>query len=135
MRVEFLTFCESAVQEGGTMSIVRAFNDLVVPGFPSIVHKLQVAGRLVFELDDAGNHNLTFSVRDTRGQLQSAVTVAAHLPTGLFLPIATMHLVLQVENIQIQSGGEHTMTLDLDGAEKYVAPFWVSTGKAKSQAT
>jgi hypothetical protein len=126
MQPEIVTLCHSAIEQGGQLSILAAFNNIRLKELPHKFPPFTLACRLRFDQGETGDHQLKVTVADTDGRILGQMTVEFQLFQNLFKPSATMNLVFPMSGMELRSVGEHTIDLALDDCPPLRTPFYVS---------
>jgi Family of unknown function (DUF6941) len=125
MHPEIVTLCHSAIEQGGQLSILAAFNTINVAELPHKFPPFTLACRLRFEPSEAGDRQLKVTVADPDGRVLGQMMVAFQLFPHLFAPAATMNLVFPISGMELRSAGEHAIDLTLDDRRAVRTPFYV----------
>lgn len=125
MHLEIVTLCHSAIEQGGQLSILAAFNNINVTELPHKFPPFSLACRLRFDRAEVGEHQLTVTVADN-DRVLGQMMVNFHLIQQLFTPSATMNLVFPISGMELRRVGEHTIDLILDDHLPVRTPFYVT---------
>jgi hypothetical protein len=128
IHAEIITFCQSAIEQGGQLSILAAFNNISVKELPHKFPPFTLACRLRFEPGEAGEHQLKVTVADPDGRVLGLMMVAFQLFPQVFTPAATMNLVFPISGMELRSAGEHAIDLALDDRPPLRTPFYIIKG-------
>jgi hypothetical protein len=127
MHPEIITLCHSAIEQGGQLSILAAFNTISVKELPHKFPPFTLACRLRFDPGEAGEHRLKATVADPDGRVLGQMIVSFQLFPNLFTPAATMNLVFPISGMELRSVGEHAIDLVLDDRQTLRSPFFVAS--------
>jgi hypothetical protein len=125
MHTEIVTLCHSAIEQGGQLSILAAFNNINVAELPHKFPPFTLACRLRFDPGEAGDHQLKATVADTDGRVLGQMSVAFQLfkkPSNLS---SSMNLLFPISGMELRHAGEHTIDLILDDRPALRTPFFV----------
>lgn len=126
MRPEIVTLCHSAIELGGQLSILAAFNNINVAELPHRFPPFTLACRLRFDPAEAGQHQLKVTVADTDGRVLGQMTVAFQLFKNQLNPSSSINLVFPISGMDLRHAGEHTIDLILDDLPPVRTPFFVT---------
>jgi hypothetical protein len=120
MRADIFTACHSAIaNKDGTFTIDKAFCSLVIPGpLPRKLHGINVAIRLIFDEDEAGDHVLTLKTTDMDGQCLGQGQASISIPQDEDPRNRIFLCVIDLEVFEAKTYGEYRVDLLVDQQEK-----------------
>jgi hypothetical protein len=125
MQHDIITLCHSAMDTGKGLSILGAFNEIHVQGFPHHFPPFALACRLRFRPDEAGDHELKMTVGDPDGRVLGQMVVSFRVDRSPVHPEASLAIVFPVFGMDIHCAGEHMIDLILDGGPELRMPLYV----------
>jgi hypothetical protein len=125
MQTDIVTLCHSAIEQGGNLSMLGAFDSITVKTLPHPFPPFSLAVRARFGPEEAGDHELRVTVADTDGRILAQMRVAFRLPPESFRPTTTMSIVFPISGMELRGAGEHVIDLILDGQAPLRTPFQV----------
>jgi hypothetical protein len=129
MHAEIVTLCHSAIVQEGRLSILGAFDSLLVPSVP---HRFtcSVAARIKFGTEDAGPRRITVRILDGDGRTLAQARADLTLPANLPRPIMSMNIAFGPLGLETRTMGQHAIDLIRDDAE----PFFRSSFELLQQS-
>lgn len=127
MHAEIVTLCHSAIEHGGQLSILAAYNSIKVNVLPYEYPPFTLVCRLRFDLDEVGEHQLTVTVADKDARVLGQMLVSFQLFQNPLIPSMTMNLIFPISGMDLTHSGEHTIDLILDDRPPVKTPFYVVT--------
>ena len=117
MQVESMMLCHSAINQGGMLSVLGAFDTLRTPSVPYTQPTCTVAIRLRFESLEAGEHRTIVKIVDADGTHLRPPIVGL---INVAMPIGQNSIVLnQIANfhqsLTFEKYGDYAINLEVDG--------------------
>jgi len=125
VKADIVTLCHSALDHGGTISLLGAFDRIRVNSLPHKYPPFTAVARIAFDDSEVGNHNLTFRVLDVDGRVLGEAKAAFQLPKEMLRTTATMCIVFPINGMELKSFGEHAIDIHLDGKSSLRTSFYV----------
>ena len=126
MQLEIFSLCDSAVDYGGKLCILGAFDRVKSKQAPTIVQHCAVVARLRFHRIEEGTHKVrvTFGDEDGRTVLPQ---VEADLTVGFaeHARSSTFNLVMGINGLKLEHPGEYTVDLAVDGIHQGSLPLYL----------
>ena len=130
MKIEIFTLCDAATDSGGKLNILGSFDHIWATKTPATHPLCAIAVKIRFSRIEEGNHRLKVTFADTDGKLV--------LP-GLDAPLAirfgpedstvAANVVLMIQKIKLETFGEYTIDLAIDGRHEASIPLYVKQRK------
>jgi hypothetical protein len=131
MQVEILAVCDAAAQRDGTLSVVCASENVVLPRFPGKCGPLAIAARVRLRQSESGEHTMSLRLIDIDGN------VTHHFGSGKFSaqfsddrPTGVVNLVFNGV-INFQKPGEYAVSLCIDDHEYATVPLYVRQARQR----
>ncbi|MEN4042394.1 MAG: hypothetical protein ROW52_00855 [Anaerolineaceae bacterium] len=126
MNIEILTICDAAVDYGGRLSILGAFDVIHAHRFPAVHPHCSVALRIRFEHSETGQHPFVLHIVDDDGNdiiplLQGNIEVK--MPPGFVS--SAVNVVLNLQGLKLERPGWYSVNIDVDGEERSFLPLYV----------
>jgi len=118
MDIQIATLCDAATDYNGKLNILGAFDTIASGQLPAPVPQCAMAIRMLFERQDAGEHDMVVSIIDPDG---TPVVKPLEMSFGLEFPPdddvihLTRNLVYYMHNLQFKNAGPHTVDVRCDG--------------------
>ena len=126
MKIELLTLADFAADYGGKLTVVGIFDTLFARQAPAVHPHCCLAVKLRFEKFEAGARRLRLSLADADGKL---VFPAMEIPIQVSVPgdasSNTVQVVANIASMKLDSFGEYTIDLALDGKHEGTTPLFV----------
>ena len=125
MKLEIFTLCDSAVDYGGKLCILGAFDRILAKEAPFVYQHCAVAARLRFHRIEEGKHHLRVTFADEDGKtvlpnVDGEVTVKF----GPSSPSAAINLIMGINGLKLERFGEYTVDLAVDGVHQGSLPLY-----------
>jgi hypothetical protein len=126
MEIQIAALCDSAVDYGGKLCVLGAFDTILTAGIPTIHPQCSVALRVVFRKEDEGTHNVSVNFVDEDGK---AIVPAIQTDMEIALPedfyFSTRNLVLNIQQLQFERAGLYAIDVAVDGRQSASIPLQV----------
>jgi hypothetical protein len=127
MNIEILTICDAAVDYGGRLSILGAFDVIHAHRFPAVHPHCSVALRIRFDRIESGPHPFTLSILNDDGAnvippIQGNMEVK--MPPGMIS--SAVNVVLNLQGLKFERPGEYSVNFELDGEPASFLPLFVN---------
>jgi hypothetical protein len=125
IKIEIFTFCDFAQENGGKLTIVGTFDNIVSRNFPCVHPQLSVVIRLRFDILEFGNHTFSIETRDLNGET-TMETINGNLEVrGVGNASVVSHLVFNISNLHFKEPGMINMVLFIDNKEISSIPLYI----------
>jgi hypothetical protein len=127
MNTEILTICDAAVDYGGRLSILGAFDVIHAHRFPAVHPHCSVALRIRFDRIEYGAHPFILNIVDEDGNniippIQGNMEVK--MPPGFIS--SAVNVVLNLQGLKFERPGEYSVNFELDGEQVTFLPLYVN---------
>ena len=126
MKVELFALCDFAADYGGKLSVVGVFDSIFVRQLPAVHPHCCLAVKLRFEKIEEGAKKLRLSISDDDGKL---VIPAMEIPINVMMPpdarTNSIQVVANIGGLKVESFGEYSIDLALDGRHEGSIPLFV----------
>jgi len=127
MNIEILTICDAAVDYGGRLSILGAFDVIHAHRFPAVHPHCSVALRIRFDRIETGQHPFVLNIVDDDGNniippIQGSMDVK--MPPGFIS--SAVNVVLNLQGLKFDRPGEYSVNFELDGEQASFLPLYVN---------
>jgi hypothetical protein len=135
MKLEIFTLCDAANDSAGKLNMLGAFDRVRSPHAPFVLPHCAVVARLRFHRIEEGNHTLRVIFADEDGHsvlapVEGQVTV--RFPEGA--PSVAINLIMGINGFKLESFGEYTVDLALDGIHLGSSPLYFERVGENQQA-
>ena len=125
LKLEIFTLCDSAVDYGGKVCILGAFDSVAASAAPYTVAHCAVVARMRFHRIEEGNHKLRVTLADQDGKMiMPSVDAEVGVRFSEKAQSATFNLVMQVNGLKLEQFGEYTVDLAVDGIHQGSLPLY-----------
>jgi len=117
MEVLSALLCDAAADYHGKLSILGAFDTLVVRQFPAVHPQCAIALRLLFRAGEEGTHSFSLHLVDSDGKdvvPEIRPRIEVKIPEHLFF--LSQNMVFNLQGIPFQSAGQYSIDVTMDGA-------------------
>ena len=126
MEIQVATLCDSAVDYGGKLCLLGAFDTIVAGQLPAIHPQCSLALRIVFRKEEEGDHFVQVNFVDEDGRsivppLETAFEIL--LPEDFFF--TTRNLILNFQQLSFANAGFYSVDISLDGRQRASIPLQV----------
>ncbi len=126
MRIEILAICDAATESQGKLNILGAFAHLWARELPVKHPHCAIALRVRFFDGEEGEHPIVLTFADTDGQaVIPPLTGNLNVQVGEDAGSAVANLILNLNNLEVHSYGEHTIDVMIDGNHLASLPLYV----------
>ena len=126
MKIELLALADFAADYGGKLSVVGIFDTIFARQMPAVHAHCCLAVKLRFDKDEEGARRLRLAICDDDGRL---VLPAMEIPIQVTMPpdapTNTIQVVANIGGMKIESFGEYSIDLELDGRHEGSSPLYV----------
>jgi len=130
MKIELLTLSDFAADYGGKLSVVGLFDTIYARQMPAVHPHCCLAIKLRFDKSEVGQRQVRLSIADDDGKL---VFPAMEVPVNVVMPPEaqsnTIQVVANIASMKIESYGEYSIDLALDGDHCGTTPLFVRQAK------
>ena len=127
LKLEIFTLCDSAVDYGGKVCILGAFDSVASAEAPYTVTHCAVVARMRFHRIEEGNHKLRVTLADQDGKMiMPNVDAQVGVRFTEKAQSATFNLVMQINGLKLDQYGEYTVDLAVDGVHQGSLPLYFS---------
>lgn len=125
LKLEIFTLCDSAVDYGGKVCILGAFDSVTALEAPYTVSHCAVVARMRFHRIEEGNHKLRVTLADQDGRMiMPNVDAQVGVRFSEKSQSATFNLVMQINGLKLEQFGEYTVDLAVDGVHQGSLPLY-----------
>ena len=127
--------CDSAADYAGKLCILGSFDHVAAPQAPWVIQRCAVVARLRFHRVEEGTHKLRVSVADADGR-----SVIPNIEAQVAVPFpesaqsATFNLVVNINGLKLESFGEYTTDIAVDGVHLGSLPLYFAKGTTPGAA-
>ncbi len=126
MNIEIFTLCDAATDSGGKLNILGAFDRIFAGSMPAIHPLCAVAVRIRFARVEEGKHRLNVTFGDADGKLVlPGLEASIGIRFGSEDTSAAANVVLCIQKLKLDSFGEYTIDLAIDGRQEGSLPLFV----------
>lgn len=125
MTTDIVTLCHSATIVNNQISLLGAFDTILLSSVPTPHPPFTVVVRACFSPDEAGQHQLILRTVDPDGRNLGEMTIQLALSPESFDPKFTLSIALPIAGMELRCFGEYAIDLLLDGEEPIRTPFFV----------
>ena len=125
MRIELLTLADFAADYGGKLSVVGIFDSIFARQMPAVHPHCCLAVKMRFDKEEAGQKRLRLLICDDDGKLvlpAMEVPITVNMPPGV--ESNTIQVVANIAGMKIESFGEYSIDLELDGRHEGSSPLF-----------
>lgn len=125
LKLEIFTLCDSAVDYGGKVCILGAFDSVAASEAPYTLTHCAVVARMRFHRIEEGNHKLRVTLADQDGgMIMPNVDAQVGVRFSEKSQSATFNLVMQINGLKLEQFGEYTVDLAVDGVHQGSLPLY-----------
>ena len=125
MKIELLALADFAADYGGKLSVVGIFDTIFARQMPAVHPHCCLAVKLRFDKDEEGPKRLRLSICHDDGKL---VLPTMEIPIHVAMPADaqsnTIQVVANIAGMKIESFGEYSIDLELDGRHQGSSPLF-----------
>jgi hypothetical protein len=125
MKIELLALADFAADYGGKLTVVGLFDTIFARQMPAVHPHCCLAVKLRFDKEEEGQKRLRLAICDDDGKL---VLPAMEIPIQVSMPpdaeTNTIQVVANIAGMKIESFGEHSIDLELDGRHQGSSPLF-----------
>ncbi len=126
MEIQIAALCDSAVDYGGKLCLLGAFDTIVAGGIPAIHPQCSVALRIVFRKEEEGVHHVRVNFVDEDGK---SIVPGIETEMEVVLPeefyFSTRNLVLNIQQLQFDGAGLYAIDIAVNGRQVASIPLQV----------
>ena len=127
MKVEIFTLCDAATDSGGKLNILGSFDHIWANNIPATHPLCAIAARIRFARIEEGNHKLKVTFADVDGKLVlPGLEASLAIRFGPDAPTIATNVVLCIQKIKLETFGEYTIDLAIDGRHEGSIPLYVT---------
>ena len=130
MRIEIFALCDAATGDLGKLSMLGAFDTIWASKTPAVHPQCTIALKVRFERIERGEHKVVVHFANSDGKnvippAQGAITInfAEEQSSG------AANLILNIQGLKLDSFGEYSIDLAIDGQQKASLPLFVKERK------
>lgn len=125
MKIELLALADFAADYGGKLSVVGMFDSIFARQMPAVHPHCCLAVKLRFDKEEEGQKRLRLVICDDDGKL---VLPAMEIPIQVTMPpdaeSNTIQVVANIAGMKLESFGEYSIDLELDGRHEGSSPLF-----------
>lgn len=126
MEIQIAALCDSAVDYGGKLCLLGAFDTIIAGGLPAVHPQCSVALRIVFRKEEEGLHHVAVAFVDEDGK---SIVPAIDTEMDVELPddfyFSTRNLVMNMQQLQFDRAGLYAVDVAVDGRQMASIPLQV----------
>lgn len=126
MKIEIFTLCDAATDSGGKLNILGSFDSIMAKETPVIHPMCAIALKIRMARIEEGVHRIRITFADADGKL---VLPAIDGELGVHArpddDTMTANMVLNMHQVKLESFGEYTIDLAIDGRQEGSIPLYV----------
>ena len=120
MDVQIASLCDAAADYNGKLSLLGAFDTVLVQQVPAVHPHCSVALRIVFRDTDEGDHTLQLAMIDEDGKnLLPKIEAQIKIKLAENMYFSSNNLIFNLQGLQFPSLGQYSIDIRLD--EKIIA--------------
>ncbi len=130
MEVEIFALCDAATDSAGKLNILGAFDRIGTRQFPAVHMHCAIALRIRFERIEEGHHRVRINFVDADGKsIMPSIggNIGVKFPDDVRSVCA--NLVLNINGLKLESAGQHSIDLAIDGRHEKSLPVNVIPAK------
>jgi hypothetical protein len=125
MKIELLALADFAADYGGKLSVIGIFDTIFARQMPAVHPHCCLAVKLRFDKEEEGQKRLRLAICDDDGKL---VLPAMEIPITVSMPADaqtnTIQVVANIAGMKIETFGEYSIDLELDGRHQGSSPLY-----------
>jgi hypothetical protein len=126
MKVELFALCDFAADYAGKLTVVGVFDSIYARQMPAVHAHCCLAVKLRFEKIEEGAKKLRLSVADDDGRaVLPPIELAINVAMPPDAPSNAIQVVANIGGMKIDSFGEYSIDLALDGRHEGSIPLFV----------
>lgn len=126
MKIEIFALCDAAVDYGGKLSLLGAFDGIFTRETPAVHPQCAIALRLRVSRLEEGQHQIVLNFIDADGRLvMPAVTGNFEVRVPPERESVAVNLVLNIHQLKFPSFGDYAVDLMIDGRPEASLPLAV----------
>jgi len=126
MHLELFTLCDYAADYGGKLNIIGIFDTLGAEQVPAVHPQCAIAAKMRFERIEEGSKTVKISIADEDGKpALPAIECPVQVVAQKDAPSVSINVVLNIERLKLESFGEYTIDLAVDGRHEGSLPLYV----------
>ncbi|MEI8340025.1 MAG: hypothetical protein WCH43_00625 [Verrucomicrobiota bacterium] len=134
MEIQVATLCDSAVDYGGKLSLLGAFDTIVARELPAVHPQCSVALRILFRKEEEGSHTLSVNFVNEDGKsiippMEGSMNVGS---MGDFF-FSTHNLVLNLQQLRFENSGLYSVDVAIDGRQIASVPLQILQRQQRTQ--
>lgn len=115
MEVQVASLCDAAADYNGKLSLLGAFDTVLVQQFPAVHPHCSVALRILFRDEDAGNHVLRLAMIDEDGKnLLPNIEAQLNIQLAENMFFSSNNLVFNLQGLQFPTAGQYSIDISMD---------------------
>ena len=125
MKIELLTLADFAADYGGKLSVMGIFDTIFARQMPAVHPHCCLAVKLRFDKEEEGQKRLRLSICDDDGKLAlPAMELGINVTVPPGVESNTIQVVANIAGLKIESFGEYSIDLELDGRHEGSTPLF-----------
>ena len=134
MNIEVIALCDAAIQSGGKLSILGAFDTIGLPQVPAVHPQCAIALRIRFSPIEDGSHRVKINIADEDGNLvvpsiEGNVSIKPRRGQGS----VTANLIFNIQRLKLDKYGQYSIDVAVDGRQEASLPLFVKELKKSAQ--
>jgi hypothetical protein len=127
MNIEVFSLCDAAtVDVAGKLNVLGAFDTIWSNNMPTVYPQCAIALRIRFTSMERGEHQVTVNFINSDGKHMiptASGSINIHFPEGQ--RSGSANLVLNLQMLKIENGGEYSIDLAVDGMNVASLPLFI----------
>ena len=115
MEVQIASLCDAAADYNGKLSLLGAFDTVLVQQLPAVHPHCSVALRIVFRDTDEGDHTLQLAMIDEDGKnLLPKIEAQIKIKLAENMFFSSNNLIFNLQGLQFPATGQYSIDIRLD---------------------
>lgn len=115
MEVQIASLCDAAADYNGKLSLLGAFDTVLVQQVPAVHPHCAVALRIVFRDTDEGDHTLQLAMIDEDGKnLLPKIEAQMKIKLADHMFFSSNNLIFNLQGLQFPAAGQYSIDIRLD---------------------
>lgn len=127
MHLEILTFCDAARDYTGRLSIIGGTDTIHVGSLPAKLDSCCIVVRLRMSKVEEGAHKVRLVIMNADGKQVVNMEGQMNVNFAPEVPTVAANLIVNIRDMQLNSEGEHSVDVAVDGVQVGSTPLFVRT--------
>jgi hypothetical protein len=118
MEIDIFAVCDAATEQNGKLNILGAFNLMSTKTLPAIYPNCAIAGRISFNKEDSGVHNVKIQISDPSGK--EILAGNSDIDFSLKEPFDTglVNTIVYIRDFKFETYGKHEISMIIDDKKR-----------------